>query len=281
MNRFLRSNFVFRSAFSRFRLIHELINLRDNRLIFVFGTQRSGNHMFIEWLCSGLGNTLHLNHCYLLKKPKFKFCIGGRRITLHKNSKKTIVVDPTKKHTRINQIECLEKLDLQETTFTYSFENLPVYMGFLKKHSKHLRIVILRDPANFIASYFKYVGEDVKHTRKVISTYISYLKLFENKDTLLFINFNKFVSDESYRKIISNEISNHSHTLADATLSDVSDFGGGSSFSKLQKSPKVFDRWEHYRDNKAYKDLLRDKELIRLSKLFFDKLIGFKAMNII
>tara|TARA_B110000003_G_C16289172_1_gene394205 strand:- start:78 stop:320 length:243 start_codon:yes stop_codon:yes gene_type:complete len=79
-------------------------------------------------------------------------------------------------------------------------------MGYLKNYTKCLKIIIFRDPANFIASYFKHVNEEIKETKKVIKLYISYLQSYENKENFLFVNYNKFITDKFYRKIISKQI---------------------------------------------------------------------------
>ena len=104
------NDFLMKSKFFKIGLIHQYLQNSNLNLLFVFGVKRSGNHVFIEWLCAGLENSLHINHCQIHRKSNFKLFISGNKITWYRRSsklnrnEKQIVVDYQNIKPEFNQI---------------------------------------------------------------------------------------------------------------------------------------------------------------------------------
>ena len=85
------------------------------------------------------------------------------------------------------------------------------------------------------------------------------------------ISYNHFVRDPEYRLKIANQLGLSVTPYVEEALGEVPDFGGGSSFSGTQtfELEAVFKRWEAYKDDPLFRELLDDSELRALSEQFF------------
>ena len=187
------------------------------------------------------------------------------------------------KEEKLRQI--FSDINFKKTTLLYSFENISIKSKTIKSKAAYKKIIVLRDPANFISSFMKYHDPNSKIISTVIKIYKEYLrayKMLKNNFNYIFINYNKFIIDLDYRKNISAKIENHRFQMAEFTMNITTDFGGGSSFSGSNLPKDVFSRWEYYKSNKHFLNYLQDEELTTLSLNFFNQdLPGYKELSLI
>lgn len=281
------SEIVLNSKLFTFKHTHELVSYPYPKIFQIYGVQRSGNHLIIKWVCEGLGNSIHLNNLSLSYNLFDKYLVPDK-IKIYRKLEGDVFTKDYIRRSKFLSIKSLRKIlsspELITSTLIYSFENILFPIKFSPELNITKKIIVLRDPANFIASFLKLYGVNSKKTKRVIKVYKSYLKLYvdqKENSQILFINFNQFVQNFTYRRKISISIKDHKFERANKCLEEVSDFGGGSSFTKLKPTPDVFNRWKFYHHSDYYKELCSDKELINLATNFFQHpLPGYKEMGI-
>jgi len=198
---------------------------------------------------------------------------------------------------------------LKKDYLLYSYEELPLEEifdgGFEKNHDKYLGksgkkidVLVLRDPFNYFSSRLKL--EEIglynanirikltnKESRKMLmDLWIRYAKEYLGETNFLknkkvIINFNKWAQDKSYRKGLAKKLG---LKFDDVMMNKVTKAGPGSSFDRLQYANdagkmKVLDRWKVFVDNPFYREIFRNKEIIRLSRKIFGELDGTKALS--
>ena len=176
--------------------------------------------------------------------------------------------------------------DLEEETWTLpnavvSFEEQPLqtkdwnYQALSSYYKEHHRLVLLRDPYNTFASRIKHYDlMSVKGTWIDVDNATFCWRQYANaylENPSEYILYNHFIEDEEYRKEICERVGG---TYSDDTLPYVDDPGGGSSFdgrlyNGRAQEMKVFNRWEEYADNAAFRALFTP-EIRQLSKEIFD-----------
>lgn len=179
--------------------------------------------------------------------------------------------------------------------------------------NKFFDILVLRDAFNFFASRLKRLEKiaGIKDIREIANNWKTLaeeaVKRGEKKEAgKLFINYNEWFTSKKYREGLSSLLEGE---FNDASLDEVTNFGGGSSFDraaaypkltlkelrrdwvnllkpkrllfyfKRMKSPKgremkVLDRWKLFRDDQVFKDIFRDKEIVELSNRLFGEIPG-------
>ena len=189
-----------------------------SNVIEITSISRNGQHAICNWICKQLTNqqTIFENHVF--------------------------VVDRNKKIGKTNTIKYNQE-NKQVGLTVKLFENY-----FDKIENK---IILLRDPYNWLASLL----HSCKRTEKTLKEYIKkYIDLHDNiKSCKFFINYNKWFDDINYRKEIC---SNLNLSFTDNGLGDVVMFGNGSSFD-LRKMDgngdkmKVLERWKFVIENNS------------------------------
>lgn len=188
---------------------------------------RNGQHAICNWLCKQEAHKLNIfeNHVFVIDK---KINLGlTDAVTYNKNSSKKGVT-----------------IKLFENYFDSISEN----------------VVILRDPYNWLCSLL----HSEKRTKESIELYISkYIDLYKSLDYCkLFINFNNWFCDKSYRKSICESLF---LPFNDDGLNDVVSFGNGSSFDQRSlngngKKMKVLNRFDFVLEDRSNK--ISKKEFI-------------------
>ncbi|WP_347100783.1 hypothetical protein [Sagittula stellata] len=257
----------------RFVKLSPAIHRKSSQLYFSFSPQRSGQHLVIDWLCRGLDDILHVNHARLRRRGLFRHIepLAGR-VVLYKGE---IVTDT-------GRIELGKLPPVGDMTFRKEFwsaEDIcpldPSYRDFGGSIPQKA-IVILRDPANWLASTFRMGRWAAKDFERKVGIYRQTLQFcLENRGNpqWSFICFNDFVSSPDFRKALSTEFADHDLSRAERALDEVPDFGGGSSFSGLSDKvgTSVQERWHAYIDDPDFLRLLRTPDLRPLSKSFFGR----------
>lgn len=232
----------------------------------IIALARSGYHAITHWLCCRMpGNVIFLNNC----NPQLKF----RNISVYENSR------------------------APHTFKVYSFENFDLRgLRALGLQDRFEEIIIInRDPFNWIASSlkkghkcglldipFKCNPKVIRYSKYTCQTlsrvdmFVQYMeqclgeKNFIGRD-FHHINYNKWFADEEYRKEICNWFQ---FVYVDGDMNYVPFRGGGSSFDKFKYHGRgsemdVLNRWEEYKDDERYLELLTP-EIREYSRKYFN-----------
>lgn len=134
--------------------------------------------------------------------------------------------------------------------------------------SDTVSVLIMRDPLNNLASRLK----AAERRPDVFPVHERFLDLFEAycaeylgytdelpKKTL--VNFNRFVTESDYRQAMAEELGTHNHDA----VSEVSPYGGGSSFSAGDRSPtpSLMTRYRQYPIPRHLLKLLLGRKSVR------------------
>lgn len=272
----IRNNFLINSKIIPARYPHSSIEAKLEFFI-VLGIQRSGNHLIIDWLCRGIKHPIHFNNMYLNKKSR----LVPMEVKHYSFDNKDMSWDSS-----LSLKSNFKQLDPSKVLLIYSFENINIHSWSISYPNAILKLIVLRDPANFLASLMKMNGERKRNYKRLMKIYKEYLRISNSTEikSFLFINYNEFIINENYRKSISKKIKNHNFQKADEALNHIPKFGGGSSFSGVtgEISPETqFTRWKNYMHNQKYLSLLKDPELKILSKSFFgNNLPGYLELGL-
>lgn len=256
------------------------INLCEIRVI---GMKRAGNHAIINWL----GHQNSGKRVYFLNniEPKTNPFItgwhkdGGERLIF--NNFRVLRSQEIKGH--FLRKDCLiynyEDCFLEDITNKEFEQNREKWVG---SSAKKYDVLILRDPFNMFASrvarskYDKTMLIDLDYLRKL---WKQYAKEFLGKTNILkqkiTFNFNLWVLSKEYRINIAKELR---LAFSDNGLYETTPMGGGSSFEyRLKFNPserlKTLERYKVLKADKRYRNILKDEELINLSREIFGEIV--------
>ncbi|NEP09386.1 MAG: hypothetical protein F6K14_03940 [Symploca sp. SIO2C1] len=250
--------------------------IQNEKLVEVCGIQRSGNHAMINWIIS---------------QQKLKTCslngiLPGEN-PWHNNwgtSYRNFDYWPGKKD---KSGELVPKQLL-----ICSYENR--YLGKISYHQSQLwekigyskesySVLILRDPYNTFASWFK-AGWNV--TQEITELWKSYAREFIGETSYLSTNkvtanFNNWFTSRDYRYQLANALNLE---FTDNGLNEVTSHGGGSSFNKLAlngcaRQMKVLERFQEFIDVPAYSKIFQDGEIRELSEIIFGVIEGTEVIE--
>lgn len=235
----------------------------------VYGIKRNGNHAIINWITS-------------MMKPNVMFMNDVKNIPFVKQTHydrfesrdiwKYMVFSYEDKSIK----ECDPNISIGLKTYgPHGYINKDEIIG---KSSKTTRIVLLRDFFNFYASLYRYNKDKVPHHSIRLWKEYAYEFLRETKftpDDTIFISYNKWTSDEMYRRSLALSLG---LVYSENTLDVVSSYGHGSSFDNTNydgrgREMKIFDRWKLFINDDVFKSHI-DAECILLSNKIFGKLQG-------
>jgi hypothetical protein len=246
------------------------------RLLTTFALQRSGQHLVIDWICRGLVEALHVNNC--------RFVREGLSVVLRPLMGRRVLYTSSGIHDSGVQGRRAYRKSLPPTTpanLIYSLENQSLAQREVRKLSARFDpyiIVILRDPANWLASSLRHGMHSKETLRSNIGILKDYLRFAGGltataNSRAIAINFEKFTGDEAYRRTIAERIGFTSFERAEEALQHTPDFGGGSSFKDARgRSSGVHDRYLEYREDGFFQAVLSDPELVMLAEAFFGTL---------
>jgi hypothetical protein len=247
-----------------------------SRLLTTFALQRSGQHLVIDWMCRGLIDALHVNNC--------RFARERLSLVLRPLMGRRVVYTSSGIHdSGVQGIKAYRK-SLPPTTpnnLIYSLENQSLAHQAVRRLVARFDpyvIVILRDPANWLASSLRHGLQSKETLRGNIGILKEYLRIADGltasaENRVLAINFNRFTEDEAYRRTLADRIGLSSFDQAEEALQHTPDFGGGSSFKHVRgPSSGVSDRHLEYREDDFFQAALRDPELMTLAEAFFGTL---------
>jgi len=252
----------------------ECIHRAGNATYLSFSMQRSGQHLIIDWICRGLGDIAHINHCrrYLrFRGIRLEPMVG--RVSVYGNG------DVTDGGKMSREAMCQFVKQFQYSREYYSVEDvLPTVTGYrsLCVRYGNPMIIILRDPANWLASTLKHSKSNRRMVKRKVDMLKNLLDIGIRSSKLpnaAVVNFNRFIVDSSYREDLAERLGLMSLDNAESALHNVPDFGGGSSFGGHDHSTvaDVSQRWRTYENDPFYRSLLADRELRSLSEEYFGR----------
>ena len=272
---------------------------KAKNFILVHAMSRSGQHPVIDWIYHQfnddrtffnymklpIDNSFQTRSQYYFNEDKY-FHI------LNNNWAKYGVLDEKLKEFKPETTELWKQIETKnKNLLMMNFENIdftaPVISISLDKEvnsfSNIKNVLIVRDIFNYLASKIKmgrhfYPETNLACWKIHAREYLGITNVLPNK---VLVNFNKWVQDIEYKKLICKQLD------CDLFLPEwyqVSSFGGGSSFDHQQlngqaNKMKVLERWREYKDNKVFTDFLKDKELIELSEAIFGVIPGTETFK--
>lgn len=296
----------------RRKLIHNLQDIKrilsfsvtaeeaiNDKEIMIAGLKRSGNHAFINW-CENqqIGTFIHLNDVPLYENPyRYFLSVANSNDPKLKLAKKYILNQKFYKSNpdileeeakgNFSKKNCLiysyEDRYLKRITSSFVLKTHDFYFGStVQKYD----VLILRDPFNMLASRLKSNLLPLKSVKNpIVELWIAYAKEYLGetqylKNNKVVVNYNQWVRDLDYRKNIARQLK---LDFLDKGLSHVPNFGGGSSFDKVDFSGKanemkVFERWKYFIDDNLYRKLLDNKELLYYSEKIFGQIPGTECL---
>ena len=271
-------------------------------VICVFGLQRSGNHAIISWILDNFpGSRVHLNDIRRID-PYLDFngmtIHGLSYYTCHRkwhgvnryifsrrqfNGQRVGRVDDVHARFDIARIKLAHK-DLLVLSYEDVFLNdprvhrfLPNATKYIGKSGRQLRVLLLRDPYNHLASVLQHDAayESASHftSKLYVDMWKQYARAFANGSPLLegesvCINFNRWCDSSEYRRQLAQTIG---FSTDGKSFNVVSSVGGGSSFQGVIGDARdlgVGERWRVYKDNPLYSSLFDDEIVEYAERLF-------------
>lgn len=232
-----------------------------DRAYAVFGMKRSGHHAIVHWIGYNLPSAMHINDVAVNRDMLL--------IPRHKPNPVYFGCDSSADKI-MNMIYNFEDwiprtFNIIQNCKTLSYFNTVKY------------ILVLRDPANWLASSMKVGGGCAKNIGLRVSLYKQQIKFSEycNDESFVHVvNYNKWISDKETRLELARNISVGD---GDRGWNWLSERGGGSSFDKMKyrknaDEMRLGERWKEYKDDLDFKRLMDDEMLEINSKYFGVKL---------
>ena len=259
----------------------QVINKNEFRIV---GLSRSGNHAIINWII----NQLNGRYCFLnCVEPKHNPFFTARPLNAKGEVFQTNIpgfnlpgeqsgVFSSKDYLLYNYEDCFLGM-LNHPSFKTNRERWVGESLFTKD------ILIIRDTFNLFASRIKanlIVGHQTHHGVNPISTFAlkriykqharEFLGEKKNLKDKVLINYNRWFSDDEYRKEKADELG---ISFTDKGMEDVVACAGGSSFDGVRfsgnaKNMDLNSRWKKYASTDAYWDLF-DDEIVDLNRQIF------------
>ena len=236
------------------------------RCFILFSMRRGGQHGVINWICSQLRPSMHVDDCSLVDDN----LVGMAPYFYIKGEKKRVQMHPSEMIAPDDFKMCLfnfedqwvfqtQKKFLEWSQSVFSFDTVT-------------SIVLVRDPYNLFASRskderIKLVGDEAK------ALYKSHMDIVMNSLDFIGISYNRWFTDNKYRKILSDRLN---IPFTDEGLNDIiwpgeSSFNGSDYNGKAQEM-KVFERWKHLGDD--FLDNEMDAELRQYARDYFDIIVA-------
>ena len=264
-------------------------NKKINRLYLINGLARSGNHLFISWLISGITAKPHEIFYLNNIKPTFYGLLGSKQLNFNKIFKYHSVCSDNKYGKKINK-DIREKLAKQSDMSDFlkgkkkinvlimSMENKKVdkldLVGDIFNNTRKIyKCIVIRDILNLISSRIK--SEEVLHRVQIyystdevtVDYWLNNHKEGKNKKYITF-NYNKFVCYAVSRRALAKKLG----LKYKNTLITLNNFGltAGSSFDEetTDKTDYML-RWLKIKNHKLILYVLANKEIIKILEKSF------------
>lgn len=232
----------------------------------VLGLRRSGQHAIITWIAYHFkkNRVLFFNNINPSKK-----IFSTENINIYKQKLKLVG-----NHEPFITTDVYNDYDL----LIYSHEEKALH---LLPGTKDCTIIVLRDPYNMTASrlkkckekpYFNINKEYIKLVIQYLNEGIGNTNIIQNK---VIVNFNRWKLSKKYRKRLSKKLSIN---FSDNGYTKMTSHGAGSSFNGVindASTLQVLERWKEFIDNKKFKEVINNHDIIKLSRKLFGKIGEF------
>jgi len=281
----------------------------EKRSIFTWHMRRSGGHAIKFWILSHFEDP---NHPLFDLEYLWKLRLANRstnrkdREQWRKLSTKSVEYDNTAYFHNFHRFRfrsfnsMIKGIDKPNLFFSFEDSDFLNFLGYFyprlsnTQYADFTNIILLRDPFNMFASRIELlklmpslVGREDYHPfgnprwfgKWIRLLWFKYADEFRGITNLLpnkiAISYNKWFSDESYRRGLSEKIG---RPFTDVFKDKVFPYGLGSSFDKGKyrhraSQMKVFERWRNLSDDDLYLSLF-DEDVIRISEQIFGHIPG-------
>lgn len=254
----------------------------------ILALQRSGHHAIINWILQNYPG----RHCFLNNILPDTNPFLTHEITTNIagfNVERELAGDHGQKDLLVFNYE--DRL-IPSVFSECFFEKKKSWVG---NSLKTVRILILRDPFNNLASKCKWARGGTMHIptepelRWIVSVWKMHAREFLGETRLIpgekiFISYNRWFTDALYRQELAGKLA---LAGADKGLSEVAKWGPntwGDSFDNMTydgraQEMKVLERWKSFIQDDFFLSLVNDPELISLSERIFGHIPGTEAIT--
>ena len=273
-------------------LIGRISRYPNDQVLRVFAMRRSGHHAILNWIRYHLrGKHYFLNDCKLGENPfnsaVWQSCLvqgyfGEHRLFRAGTEQSRIF---TYKGTLIYNFE---EVDLRRVSDLMDGKQEKEWIGPSRLRKD---IIILRDPFNMLASKLKWAYgvvdrpskptlEDVRKSRDLWKIYAQeFLGRTNCLRDRINISYNHWFSDREYRDRLALDLGFKNRDLG---IMEVARWGpslsqdsfDGIKYDGRAQEMRVLDRWQAFKNDSFYLEMVEDKELHKLSNDIFGDLPG-------
>jgi hypothetical protein len=226
---------------------------------FVWGLQRSGIHLIVSWLYANHGGIAkeELDSAGLHPKLADGYADPAAGVAFYNN--------PGRFHCRRLELGDLEPADFElaasrQPTSIFTIEDCALrFAPQTPRRDGVETVLVLRDPLNHLASRLKAAKASPGLFRvdepfiDVLDSYCAeYLGRTSHLANKTVISFNRFVEDRAYRDELAAQLGLPNHDA----VSEVSEYGGGSSFSGLDGPTSIPALMTRFREQPIPADLV-------------------------
>lgn len=213
------------------------------RYLNVISTKRSGHHAFISWVQAGSRQrTQFFNNCAIKKRT-------------------------------LNRVPSLSREQTEPTTLIFNYEGVTprgVARALSRQQSTNSiidKIIFVRDPLNVCASLMHRESNIHAKLFRIMRQMFALKSLLElHRQEPCFadlIFYNRWLTDGCYRDNVAQQLS----LSRSMVISEISKFGGGSSFQDLSHggdaaAPKLLTRWKTYKDNSIFQAIVGNPHFV-------------------
>lgn len=220
-----------------------------NKIFFILGVKRTGNHAIINWLYKMIPNYVHLNN---MRLSDFTVTNYDKYLTVLPVTENYVDNCWTKFNCSNNLIISFENANVQDTTklinkFCEQIQIKPVI------------ILIYRNPYNALSSIWKIYNKNQQILNKHIKLLIDYGHDFLNNDMQrMNILYDKWFKDITYRKSLSKKLSLQ---FDDSNFDKIFLHGYSSFDGYLYKNDAskmdVLNRYDNFLNDSVFQDILQ------------------------
>jgi hypothetical protein len=238
--------------------------VRPKHRVLVVAPRRSGQHLVIDYLARGLGETRHINNVSL-----------GSPGLLPRLALQRLKVTPYSEGEAAGSAKLRGPILRPERLVTHTVANVELarapypFRRFYRGRTWTM-VPLVRDPYNWLASLVKVLHRESYIKEADVPSYIGMYKallaLHDERGPGVW-SYNSFVADPAYRAERARLFDGFKLEWAERALGETPRFGGGSSFGGQKADAEslrqaVFERWKSVTDDPVYRRLIRDAEML-------------------
>lgn len=251
------------SIYEKLNFYYDIFRKKAKKIYLVNGLRRSGNHLFLGYLISGLKEKT-----YFLNNIASHTLSTGLIKDYRTNQSNLFDYLISKNIKNLNKIYYDDNFNLVFSIEDKNVKKMNMFYDILKsRKNKVFKIIVIRDIYNTMSSRLKKADWNKQVDDGTINYWNDLYKESEKKDIITF-NYNKFICDKyNYREKLNKSLSLKNPIISISKASGGSSFSQGKLISQDKKS--YFTRFENFKNNEIIKKLLKDKEMLKITKKDF------------